>query len=107
MDRVLAYHVSQNCLFAIDRILSVYNKLPAGSGMRKYAALCLAYWLRKGNSEDESLEHISKAMSDNADLRMDVLTLIRDKGVDIASDPSRMPACTFHSHAKDEPCTLA
>lgn len=105
IDIVRKYHRATSTLISIDSILVIYRVTPAGCGLRKYGTLSFIHWTLKGNEATHFTESLHKILAHNADLSLDVVKLLHEHGGG-GNNPSKMETCTFHSHGKDEPCTL-
>lgn len=106
VNEYLDYLDRESALPSVSTMGSMYSTAPAGSSIRKLAALSF-HWVVDPSTELENTDAwpthaLAKLMRDHEDLAEDVLTLIRTGAK--ASNPTKLPRCEFHCQGNDEPC---
>lgn len=91
-----------NKQFNIVGIRSIYKSTPPTSLLRKWATQTLRRHIYF-QDDNNGAEALTGLLTEQKDATLDLL-LYMHGNVDKIADPLTLPVCTFHTHAKDDPC---
>lgn len=103
---------NNNCVLVVVHILAkyTYQKLPGHLAFRKFFVHLARYVLHGKGRNDTSMFKVSDMMGclEYPDFLKEYVQSIVEVPVgELAPDPRKLPRCTYHQHAADEPCSVA
>jgi hypothetical protein len=108
LEQNIAHSREQNTLPSVAYARAVYKATPRNSPYRQYVAKSLRFMLHWANrmpgKYGKVKQRLQAFIQENEDFCSDFLELVAENEI---INPLELPKCSFHSHGKNEACTLS